>query len=145
MSETNPQEMPISQLTLEEKQLHILADFKRVSTVRLLFQGCAIEDLRDYYERFTQYMAEREEQEKQLQKRRAEKEAKAREILADMEEKDIDLSFLADVADTPLSGRSARNYKYEKDGKRWTGVGRRPEEFKNLTGTQLERYRIKHQ
>ena len=110
----------LANLPARERRNFILSELQRKSRIKVIFSGVEVKELRSLVDRLNQVIDEMEQEESD-------------DLLCESEKEKLQrtTSMLKDL-----------NIKYFKDGKSWSGKGRRPPEFKGLSLPALQNYRV---
>lgn len=127
-------------LSVARRKEIVVSELRRIVRMRTILKDLSVSELDEIYERFGSYIAERKEEEKEEKEKMAALKVKAKAIFEEMRLKGVDIETLNEIHEELQSPPLPP--KYKKDGATWTGQGRRPAPFKDLTAEQLERYLI---
>src|SRR5690606_1891009 len=110
----------LANLPARERRNFILSELQRKSRIRVIFSGVEVKELKSLVSRLNQVIDEMEQDENVDDLCESERERLQR----------------------TASMLKGLNIKYFKDGKPWSGKGRRPTEFKGLSLPALQNYRV---
>lgn len=130
----------ISNLSLARRKEIVISELKRIVRMRTIFKDLSVAELDEIYERFGSYIDERKQEEEEEKIKLAALKVKAKAIFEEMRVKGVDIETLNEIHEEMQSPPLPP--KYKKDGATWTGQGRRPAPFKDLTPEELECYLI---
>lgn len=127
-------------LSVARRKEIVVSELRRIVRMRTILKDLSVSELDEIYERFGSYIDERKEEEEEEKEKMAALKIKAKAIFEEMRLKGVDIETLNEIHEELQSPPLPP--KYKKDGATWTGQGRRPAPFKDLTAEQLERYLI---